>query len=265
MLEEGWIITLANGEILQVIQQRQAADQIPKFHHTPLEIRRGKTVLGYVELSTHACDRWHAVFEALHEMEIDVHIVGSESYSRMHDLVKPLRMNHKDNLHGNFHANDRLELVKKLQKEDGIVAYVGYVLDDFPAMIQAEVSIGIEIDSDSIFTSGISDVSIGPDVSWLPRLIMLCKRHQKTVKRNFALISGSNFLAVVAAAASLISPAAMILFADIPLLLAELLSIKAMDSHGVFESNVKSSRTSNGLANRRLSCRLPKGGSRQTH
>lgn len=261
MEDEGWIVTLTNGETLQVIQQHQPHDQISRSHHTPLEIRRDKTVLGYVELSTHASDRWHAVFEALHEMEIDVHIVGSESKSSMHELVKQLRMNHSDNLHGNFDSNERLELVKNLQKDGSTVAYVGYVLDDFPAMIQAEVSIGIEIDSDSIFTAGISDVSIGPDVSWLPRLIMLCKRHQKTVKRNFALISGSNFLAVVGAAASLISPAAMILFADIPILLAELLSIKAMDSHGVFESHEKCSRTIDGVPNRRLSSRLPKAAS----
>jgi len=130
-------------------------------------------------------------------------------------------------------------------------------------MIQAEVSIGIKIDSDSLFASGVSDVSIGPDVSWLPRLIMLGKRHQNTFKRNFALISGSNFIAVVAAAASLISPIAKILFADIPLLIAELFSIKAIDSHGVFESHTKSSRTSDVVPSLRLSYRFPKGDFRQ--
>jgi hypothetical protein len=65
------------------------------------------------------------------------------------------------------------------------------------------------------------------------------------------------FMSAIAAAASLITPAAMILLSDIPLLIAEVFSIKAMSSHGVFENHEVQTRVCHPIAKTPYSSHLP--------
>jgi len=257
MKVDGWLITLSSGEKLQLFKQHQPPEKILKTHHFPLEVRRDNILLGYIELFSRVSESWTAVFEALNELNIDVHVVGSQGYSRMLELVKPLPMNLTNNLHGDYHADERLELVQRLQNDGKTVAYIGYVLEDLPAIIQSDISISIETDIDSIFLSGMTDVSIGPDVNWLPRLLLLSKRNQIANNFNFSFICGTSLLSAIAAATSLITPAAMILLSDIPLLIAEVFSIKAMNSHGVFENNDRKTRVFHPIPQTPSSSHLP--------
>lgn len=234
----GWNVRLADGRQLLLKEQPQPPDDIAQVHLDPLEIYEGDTFIGYVELITEPGEGWIGVCEALEEMGITVHVVGVESYARMLELVKPLGINHVEHLYGDFHANDRLELVRDLQRNGDGVAYLGYVLHDMPALSQADVSIGIEVDADSIFTAGICDVVIGPDVHWLPRMIQMSRRLDSTANSNFALIGGSSLLAAIAASAAWINPVTTVLLSDLPLLLAELRNITALTSHGVFETHI---------------------------
>ena len=257
MKVDGWLITLSSGEKLQLFKQHQPPEKILKTHHFPLEVRKDNILLGYIELFSRVSESWSAVFEALDELNIDVHVVGSQSYSCMLELVKSLPMNLTNHLHGDYHADERLELVQRLQNDGKTVAYIGYVLEDIPAIIQSDISISIKTDIDSIFFSGMTDISIGPDVNWLPRLLLLSKRNQIATNFNFSFICGTSLLSAIAAAASLITPAAMILLSDIPLLIAEVFSIKAMSSHGVFENHEVQTRVCHPIAKTPYSSHLP--------
>jgi len=259
-LLEGWIVRLADGRELLLKEQPQPIDDISQVHLDPLEIWENDNFIGYVELITQPSDGWIGVCEALEEMGMNVHIVGVDDYARMLELVKPLGINHVEHLYGNFHANDRLELVRDLQRSGDGVAYVGYVLHDMPALSQADVSIGIEVDADSIFTAGICDVVIGADVHWLPRMIQMSRRLDATANSNFGLIGGSSLLAAIAASAALINPVTTVLVSDLPLVVAELRNITALTSHGVFETQPHRQRALPTLPTKRhaASCRLPK-------
>lgn len=259
-LLDGWDVRLADGRQLRLIEQPQPVDDISQVHLDPLEIWEDDTFIGYVELITQPSDGWIGVCEALEEMGLTVHVVGVDSYPRMLELVKPLGINHVEHLYGDFHANDRLELVRDLQRNGDGVAYLGYVLHDMPALSQADVSIGIEVDADSIFTAGICDVVIGPDVHWLPRMIQMSRRLDSTANSNFALIGGSSLLAAIAATAAWINPLTTVLLSDVPLVLAELRNITALTSHGVFETHMHRHRALPPLPPQRhaASCRLTK-------
>lgn len=232
----GWDVRLSDGRQLQLKEQPQPLSELLQVHLDPLEIWEGDTYIGSVELITEPSDGWIGACEALEDMGITVHVVGVDSYARMLALVTPLGINHVEHLYGSFYANDRLELVRDLQRNGDGVAYLGYVLDDMPALSQADVSIGIEVDADSIFTAGICDVVIGPDVHWLPRMIQMSRRLDTTANSNFALIGGSSLLAGIAASAAWINPVTTVLLSDLPLLIAELRNITALSSHGVFET-----------------------------
>jgi len=258
-LLDGWDVRLADGRQLRLVEQPQPPDEWPQVHLDPLEIWEGDTFIGYVELLTEPSDGWSGVCEALERMGITVHVVGMDSYGRMLALVRPLGINHVDHLYGDFQANDRLELVRDLQRNGDGVGYLGYVLHDMPALSQADVSIGIEVDADSIFTAGRCDVVIGPDVHWLPRMIQMSRRIESTATSNVALIGGSSLLAGVAASAAWINPVTTVLLADLPLLLAELRNITALSSHGVFETDSAQPRALPPLPARRHDPQGPTG------
>jgi P-type E1-E2 ATPase len=174
----------------------------------------------------------------------------------MLDLVKSLKID-SENIYGQFHAKERMELVSELQASGAGVAYIGYVLSDMPALSQADVSIGIEVDADSIFTSCICDIVIGPDVHWLPRMIMLSRRVNHTTTSNFGLLLGTSLATAIGAGLNWFSPLTTVLVSDIPVVLAALRNIAAMNTHGVLESHAHKHKTHQVIEQRAMACRLP--------
>jgi hypothetical protein len=256
LLTHGWAIHLADGRQLQLRELRQAAAEINQRHLNPLEIWEGETFLGYVDLLTEPGPGWSGVCEALEDLGINVHVVGVDSSAKMFDLVKSLRIR-TEHIYGQFHAKERMELVSELQASGAGVAYIGYVLSDMPALSQADVSIGIEVDADSIFTSCICDIVIGPDVHWLPRMIMLSRRVNKTTTSNFGLLLSTSLATAIGSGLNWFSPLATVLLSDIPVVLAGLRNIASMNTHGVLESHDYKHRTHQVIEKRAMACRLP--------
>jgi cation transport ATPase len=257
LLTEGWRITLADGRILLMSEMRQAASDIHQRHLNPLQIWENDTFLGYADLITEPGPGWSAVCETLEELGLEVHVVGVDNNAKMMELVKPLRINHESHLHGNFHAEERMNFVRSLQEEGEGVAYVGYVLSDMPALSQADVSIVIEVDADSIFSSSICDVVIGPDVHWLPRMISLSRRLQNVTNSNFQLLVGSALVTAIGSAVNWLSPLATVVFSNVPIVLAGVRNITAMNTHSLFEVTEHNHKTDFSHPSRPLACRVP--------
>ncbi len=260
--EEGWIVTLDNGRQLCLKEQKNPPDFIHYTHLDPLEIWENDELIGHVELITKPGDGWVGVCQALQDLGISIHVVGSESATRMTELVEPLGISHETNLHGNFDAFDRMELVRDLQKTGEGVAYLGYVLHDLPALTRSDVSICLDVDADSTITGSVCDITLGADVHWLPRIIQLSRNIEKTATSNFSIITGSRLLAAIGATSAAISPLATVILSNIPIFLAELRNLIAMKSHGVYETHYDKERATPPLPMRHPSCRLPSAGSR---
>lgn len=262
LLTEGWRITLADGRILVMSEMRQTTSEIHQRHLNPLQIWEGNTFLGYADLITEPGPGWSGVCETLEELGLEVHVVGVDESAKMMELIKPLGIKHKSHLHGNFHAAERMNLVRELQDKDGGVAYIGYVHSDIPALSQADVSIGVEIDADSILTSSVCDVVIGPDVHWLPRMISLSRRLQHVTNSNFRLLVGSALITAIGSAVNWFNPLATVVFSNVPVVLAGVRNITALNTHSMFETSEQHHKTDIAYPTRPLACRLPQ---RQPH
>jgi len=260
LCDEGWIVTLDDGRELCLKEQKEPPEFIHYTHLDPLEFWEGSELIGYVELMTKPGDGWIGVCQALQDLGISIHVVGSESATRMTELVEPLGISHETNLHGNFDAFDRMELVRDLQKTGEGVAYLGYVLHDLPALTRSDVSICLDVDADSTITGSICDITLGADVHWLPRIVQLSRNIEKTATSNFSIITGSRLLAAVGATSAVISPLATVILSNIPVFLAELRNLLAMKSHGVYETHFEKERATPPLPMRHPSCRLPSAG-----
>ncbi len=257
LLIEGWRVSLADGRVLHLREMRQAASDLHQRHLNPLQIWEDDTFLGYADLITEPGPGWNGVCETLEELGIEVHVVGIDDKAKMLELVQSLSINHESHLHGNFHAEERMNLVRELQTKGEGVAYVGYVLSDMTALSQADVSIGIEVDADSIFSSCICDVVIGPDVHWLPRMISLSRRLQHVTNSNFGLLLGSALVTAIGSAVNWFSPLATVVFSNAPVLLAGIRNITAMNTHSMFELNELNARADSAYPHRALACRVP--------
>lgn len=261
--DTGWTITLEDGRKLLIKQQKDSETVIHYTHLDPLEVWEGSKLIGRVELITRPDEGWIGVCEALQDMGITIHIVGVEGQSRMTELIAPLGIRHDANLHGDFEAFDRLELVNDLKRNGDGVAFLGYVLHDLPALTHADVSICLDIDSDSAITGSICDVTLGADVHWLPRLIQLSRNIEKTARSNFILLAGSSLVTAVGAATAIINPLSTVLLSNLPFLISELRNLSAMNSHSVFETTYEKERAIPPLPPKHPKCRIPSGSGHQ--
>jgi hypothetical protein len=228
-LLEGWQIEAEDGRRWRLIEEPQAAGLARQSHLDPLQIWQGDTLVGKVDVLIEPDRHWIEACEALRSMGITIHLVSSEPQQRLSDVAEPLGIAPAQ-VHGCFDASQRLDLVQQLQQHGQGVGFVGYVLHDLPALAQADVSIGLDVDDDSRYLSRICDLSLGSDALWLPRMIRISQALQRARTQNFGLLGGSQLLSSLATAAGLISPLQTVLLADIPLLLAELNNIWALQA-----------------------------------
>jgi len=256
--DDGWQVSLADGRQLTIHEQEQPPNHIPQSHLDPLEIHENGQLLGHVELITKPAQSWIGVCEALEQLGVQVHVIGSDNHARMLEIAQPLGIRQETHLHGSCNANDRLELVRNLQGEGGAVIYIGYLLCDMPALTLADISVSLDVDFDSAVTGSICDICLGTDAHWLPRIIQLSRRIERTETLNFTMIASTSLLTGVAATAAWIAPLPTVLLANLPILLAELFNISSVNSHGVFEAEAHHARTLPGQEPASLTCRLPR-------
>jgi hypothetical protein len=238
---EGWRITLKDGRHFVIKETIQAAENTSTPQLIQLEVYEGESLIGALELINRPDDVWAIACQALESMGITVHIIGAECDSGLHQLRRDLAISSEVDpgadekpLYGHCDADARVDFVRRLQGLSSGVAYVGNVLLDLPALNQADVSISIDSEAGSIFSSGICDIHIGLEAHCLPRLFLVSRRLDWTAKSNFALIGATNLLSAIATLTSWISPLITVLLSDLPLLLAELRNINAVSSHRIF-------------------------------
>lgn len=225
-LFEGWRIDAKDGRSWVLRQSRSDAPTPQHPHFLPLEVWQGDELLGRVELIREPDAHWRETCALLQSMGVTLHIIASEPVETLKNIASELAIS-PEHQHGSCTASERLELVQQLQQQ-GAVGFVGYVLHDLPALAQADVSIGLDVDDDSRYLSSICDLSLGADALWLPRLIRISRSMTQACNQNLGLLGASQLVSSLATAAAWISPLQTVLLADIPLLLAELNNLIAM-------------------------------------
>jgi hypothetical protein len=230
-LLEGWRVEAEDGRQWFLKQQSNFPGGSPHTHLNALDIWQDDVQLGTVELLSEPDAHWLEACQSLRALGVTLHLVSSNEASRLDDVGISLGIAAKHR-HGRCNEAQRLELVQALQQRGEAVGYVGYVLHDLPALAQADVSIGLDVDDDSRYLSRICDLSLGADAHWLPRLINMSRAMQRSGQQNFVLLGASQALSSLATFAGLISPLQTVLLGDLPLLLAEVNNVLALSTKG---------------------------------
>lgn len=228
-LLEGWTITGSDGRCWQLRQQQVVPGQRCHTHLNPLEVWQDDTLLGRVQLLSEPDQHWRDTCQSLQDLGVTIHLVSAEEVERLDEMADQLNIDGQHR-YGSCSAQDRLDLVRRLQQQGDAVGYVGYVLHDLPALAQADVSVGLDVDDDSRYLANLCDLSLGADPLWLPRLIRISRSMHRACNQNFGLLGTTQLISSLATAAGLIAPLQTVLLGDIPLLLAELNNLLALQT-----------------------------------
>ena len=227
----GWDVSLANGRSIQLREVLLSQKHISGAHDKFLEVRDGDQLLGHLELFSCPQTRWTILCSTLQQMGVRIHLVGAESQASMESLVGQLELHESmATLQGECFAEQRFNLVQQLQAQGSVVAYVGYTVADMQALAQADVSLGVDIDDESLFIESLCDVLLGTDILWIARIIALGRRLESTANSNFALIGSTHLISVFATIAGWINPLQTLLLSDLPLCLAEIRNLTTLSA-----------------------------------
>lgn len=228
-LFEGWTITGRDGRCWQLLQQAMVPGERCHTHLNPLEVWQDDKLLGTVDLLSEPDQHWRDTCRCLRDLGVEIHLVSAEEVERLDEIAIALDID-EQHRYGSCSAGDRLDLVRRLQQQGEMVGYVGYVLHDLPAQAQADVSVGLDVDDDSRYLANICDLSLGADALWLPRLISISRSMHRACNQNFSLLGATQLISSLATAAGLIAPLQTVLLGDVPLLLAELNNLLALQA-----------------------------------
>jgi len=227
----GWNVTLANGRSIQLREALLPQKYISGAHDTALEVRDGDQLLGHLELVSSPQPEWTTLCRTLHQMGVRIHLVGAESQASMEALAAQLELHETmATLQGECSAEQRFHFVQQLQARGSVVAYVGYTVADMQALAQANVSLGVDIDDESLFIESLCDVLLGTDIFWIARIIAMGRRLESTTNSNFALIGSTHLISVFATLAGWINPLQTLLLSDLPLCLAEVRNLTTLSA-----------------------------------
>lgn len=240
-LQEGWEITAEDGHRWRVRERQEAAGAGEASPGFALDVWREEVLLGQLVLRCEPERRWREMGQQLRALGIEVHLIGAEGAGPLQAVAEALGV---DTAHSHKAATDleRWQVVKGLQDGGQRVGYLGSVLQDLPALEQADVSLGLNSEASSHVAS-LCDLALAQDILWLPRLIRISRGLRQTARQNFALVGSSQLAASLATAVGWIAPLQMVLLSDIPLLLAELNNLRTLKASGQPDHRSRAQRT----------------------
>lgn len=234
----GHEIFIGNREWLSKagIASENNATQITELEargHTVIPVAVNREMVGVITLADQVRPEAQAALRALKAVGVKKTVlISGDNATAVKNIAVQLGV---DEYHARVLPEQKLMIIKQLQKQGLRVAYVGDGVNDAPALATADVGVamGVVGTDVAIETAGIA--LMNDDIRNLPHLIALARESLRTIRGNVAFSLSMNVLSVILSFFGIIGPALgamMHEFSALPVLAysARLVAYKSRDT-----------------------------------
>lgn len=180
----------------------EVSDRLESEGKTSMIVAWDGKAIGVVALADTLKDDSVQAIEELKRMGIETAILTGDNRRTAEAIAKQVGI---DRVLAEVLPDQKVEEIKRLQKEIGIIAMVGDGINDAPALAQADVGFAIGTGTDIAIES--SDVTlVQGDLTGVVRALKLSKATFRNIKQNLFWAFGYNVLAIPLAMLGLLHP-----------------------------------------------------------
>ena len=185
-------LRLMNSNGVDVFTFEKEIELLAKSGKTPMYVAMDNKLLGIIAVADKVKDSSKDTIKKLSEMGIKVAMITGDNKVTASAIANEVGINY---VLSEVMPEDKALEVKKLQKNNNIVAFVGDGINDAPALATADVGIAIGNGTDVAIESA-DIVLMRSDLSDVVTAIKLSKKTIKNVKENLFWAFGYNVLGI---------------------------------------------------------------------
>jgi Cu+-exporting ATPase len=173
-------LKLMKDRNIAIADLEQKTEELAADGKTPMYIAIDGKVAGIIAVADTLKDNSKKAVEGLHQLGLEVIMLTGDNKRTAQAIAKKVGI---DRVLSEVLPQDKVNEIKKLQKEGKVVAMVGDGINDAPALAQADVGIAIGTGTDVAMEA--SDITlIKGDLQGVVAAIELSKKTIKTIKQN---------------------------------------------------------------------------------
>ncbi|HES76242.1 MAG TPA: cadmium-translocating P-type ATPase, partial [bacterium] len=202
---EGWVngqrYRVGNADFAMQLAN-QPAPSAPNESGTLVLLADEQQALGWLILRDKARDESHAVISELHKRGIKVSLLSGDRPAEAQRMGASLGIKQ---VFGGLHPQDKLEQLRRFQRDGDVVLMVGDGVNDAPVLAGAQVSLAMG-GGTQLAQSSADMILLSENLHHIPAGLTVARRTMRIIHENLAWALGYNIIAIPAAAAGFVPP-----------------------------------------------------------
>ncbi|MES1925614.1 heavy metal translocating P-type ATPase [Salinisphaera sp. T31B1] len=181
---------------IEIDSLERRSDTLARAARTPLYVAVDGELAALIAVADPARAEAAGTVAVLHDLGLDVTMLTGDNAATAHAIADELGI---DDVIAGVLPDGKSQEIKRLQRDDQKVAFVGDGINDAPALAQADVGVAVGSGTDIAIESG-DVVLMRADLAGVVNAIALSRRTMATIRMNFLWAYGYNILLIPLAA-----------------------------------------------------------------